>query len=349
MVNTKIPSTVSFERPLSDITSLHLILTLRCNYRCGFCFQPNFHDDLPEVVWKEKLLPVYPGLTELVLHGGEPTIVPAFVEFCDLVCSINSQATISLFTNGYRFGRYWSDLVLARGGFVNFSINAATRATYSAVNRSDNFDTVVDNVRGFRTQVRDSGSSARVDMSFVITRGNVRELDAFVRLGAELGVHRIRFFIDLGNMPDASGETLDLLQGAYAARDDAAPTQVWGLEVFEGRLFSQPVADEHLESTGCRRTFDSLYVGVNGDVSFCAFLDQHSLGNLVTEELAEIWNSPAALAQRHAQSTRDWTYCRSAYCGPTEKVPMNRAAPVLVPLSAIGSARTADEPRSSQP
>src|SRR6266705_261735 len=57
-------------RPISDIRTLHVILSLRCNYRCEFCFQPNFHDDLPEHVWRTRLAPVYAGLRDVVLHGG---------------------------------------------------------------------------------------------------------------------------------------------------------------------------------------------------------------------------------------------------------------------------------------
>lgn len=327
-------------RELRAIRALHVILTLRCNYRCQFCFQPNFHDDLPEVVWKEKLLPLYPELTELVVHGGEPTVAPAFVEFCDLVRSVNTGADFSLFTNGFRFQGYWPELILTRGGFVNFSVNAASRTMYEAVNRKDNFDAVVDTVRRFRETVRDTGSPARVDLSFVITRANVTELADFVQLGADLGAHRVRFFTDLGQLPDVSPRTQELLGLAYAARDRVPAMAVWGLEVFEGRLFGRPVADEHLESTGCSRTLDSLYVSVNGDVSFCAFLEGKPIGNLVTGELDQVWNSPAALAQRRAQLDGEWTYCRSAYCGPTENVPMQRPAPVLLAMPQIGPPRT---------
>jgi MoaA/NifB/PqqE/SkfB family radical SAM enzyme len=345
------PAAVVHDRPFSDITRLHTILSLRCNYRCEFCFQPNFHDDLPEVVWRERLLPVYPNLTELVLHGGEPTAVAAFVEFCDFFRAVSPQTRLSIYTNGFRFGDYWRELMLTAGGYVNFSINAASRETYAAVNRRDHYDAVLDNVRTFRAGIRERDSQVRLDFSFVITERNCHELVDFLHLAAAYEVHQVRFFFDLEAKPPLTDELRDTIRRAYAARAELGPMSVWGLEIFEGRLLGVPVAAHHLESHGCTRTTDSLYVGVNGDASFCTFLHGRPIGNLVTQDLAEIWNSPAALAQRGAQLDGEWTYCVNGYCGPAETLrntthaaaPVTGAMPVLIPLRAVGGKRRAGE------
>lgn len=338
-------------RSLRGISRLHIILSLRCNYRCEFCFQPNFHDDLPEVVWRERLLPVYPQLTELVLHGGEPTAVPAFVDFCDFFRSVGPQSRLSMYTNGFRFAGYWPELMLATGGYVNFSVNAASRETYAVVNRRDHFHAVLDNVRDFRAAIRDRASQVRLDFSFVITERNVHELVDFLYLAATHEVDRVRFFFDLAAMPAPTPEVLDTIRRATAVRDELAPMAVWGLEIFQGRLLGLPVAEQHLESYGCTRTLDSLYVGVNGDASFCTFLHGRPIGNLVTNDLAEIWNSATAMAQRGAQLDGEWTYCVNGYCGPAENLPAvgagaahpaPAASAMLIPLRVISdSERTA--------
>jgi MoaA/NifB/PqqE/SkfB family radical SAM enzyme len=332
-------------RPVDDLTKLHVILSLRCNYRCEFCFQPNFHDDLPEVVWRERLLPVYPNLTELVLHGGEPTAVPAFVAFCDFFREVNPTARISIYTNGFRFTGYWPELMLAAGGYVNFSINAATRETYAVVNRRNHYDAVLDNVRAFRAAIRTAGSPVQLDFSFVITQRNVHEIVDFLYLAARCEVDRVRLFFDLEAMPALTDDVRETIRRAYAARAEVAPMVVWGLEIFEGRLLRQPVAPQHLESHGCTRTVDSLYVGVNGDASFCTFLHPSPIGNLVTSDITDIWNSPAALAQRGAQLDEEWTYCVTGYCGPAETLANVGApasgdpGPVLIPLRVLGRER----------
>ncbi|WP_344967425.1 radical SAM protein [Streptosporangium fragile] len=319
-------------RPIGDIKSLHVILTLRCNYRCAFCFQPNFRDDLPEHIWREKLTPLYPGLENVVLHGGEPTLVPAFREFCELINGRNDRVRFSLFTNGYKFDGYWAALMAGRGRFVNFSLNACTPETYARVNRRDHYHAVLDNVRRFRALAGD----VAVDFSFVITAENLHEVPGFLRLAADHGVDRVRYFFDLDLLPPDRDEIRRTLDATAEIRRELPDLEVWGLEVFEGRVFGTPVASRHLESHGCRRTFDNLYVGVNGDASFCNFLGWSPIGNLNDSSLEEIWNSPGALAQRRAQDRGEWEFCTNAYCGPTEEHP-------VIGARRDTAARTADD------
>jgi len=335
-------SPTEWQRPISDIRSLHLILTLRCNYRCQFCFQPNFHDDLDELVWRTRLAPVYPILEDVVLHGGEPTVSPRFTEFCELVRSVNKTARFSLFTNGFRFDGYWADLMLSRGRFVNFSLNAASRETYAKVNRRDHYDEVIKRIGEFGARRRASGAAVALDFSIVITPGNLHELADFLLLAAEHEADRVRVFFDLDQRPPDLADVSRQLSRAKEVRAQLPGLSVWGLEVFEGRMFGRPVADAYLESTGCTRTFNNLYVAVNGEASFCNFLHWNPIGNLVYQEIAEVWNSLVALKQRQAQAERQWDYCVSAYCGPTERVTGAADAVVTIPVAAARHGLAAD-------
>src|SRR5581483_3252325 len=123
---------------------------------------------------------------------------------------------LSIFTNGLLFDERWSELMLQRGGFVNFSINAATRATYEAVNRQDKFDSVVGNVMRFRTAIDAHDSPVKVDLSIVITPSNVHEIADFLHLASRIGAHRVRYFFDLDNLPKAGAQLREVLDLAYA-------------------------------------------------------------------------------------------------------------------------------------
>jgi len=335
-------------RSVQDIRSLHVILTLRCNYRCAFCFQPNFRDDLPAEIWRHTLAPLYPTVENVVLHGGEPTLVPSFREFCELVRGQNGRVRFSMFTNGYRFDDYWSDLMVERGRFVNFSLNAATAGTYATVNRRDHYRAVLDNVTRFRELRRERTSDVGLDFSFVITAENLAEVPGFLELADEHGVDRVRYFFDLNLLPPDRNEIRRVLDAIAELRERHPGPEVWGLEVFEGRVFGTTVESRFLESHGCHRTFDNLYVGVNGEASFCNFLAWSPIGDLTVDSLADVWNSPQALAQRGAQHRGEWTWCTNAYCGPTEAHPVLGArvgasgaaagagpTPVLVPVEAL--------------
>lgn len=331
----------AWRRPVQDIRTLHVILTLRCNYRCTFCFQENFHDDLPEEIWRSKLDPVLPGLRQVVLHGGEPTVGRRFVEFCDMVRAANDHARFSLFTNGLRFKDYWSDLMAERGEFVNFSVNAATRPTYERVNGGDHYDAVLGRIRDFRERIAERPGRSQIHLSLVVTAENVFEMPAFIDLAAGLGADRVRFFFDMEKLPADQAAVRAVLDDARAVAQAHPDLRVWGMEIFEGRFFGRPVAPEHLESHNCRRTFDNLYVGVEGDVSFCNFLNHSPIGNLVQDDLETIWNSPKALRQRRAQDLGEWTYCQSAYCGPVwlsekaDTVQQTGSQPVVVSVDSL--------------
>jgi MoaA/NifB/PqqE/SkfB family radical SAM enzyme len=209
--------------------------------------------------------------------------------------------------------------MLARGSYVNFSLNAATRATYAAVNRGDHLDEVLDLARQFRSAVDQAGSAVRVDFSFVVTPRNVGEIADFIVLAADSRAHRVRFFFDLDQLPSE-----DEVRRAFVSADRTRRLfpllPVNGLEVLAGRLFGTEVPADCLQSAGCRRTFHNLYVGVNGDVSFCNRLNWSPIGNIVGSELDEIWNSTVALEQRRAQAEGEWTFCSNASCGPTDRV-----------------------------
>jgi MoaA/NifB/PqqE/SkfB family radical SAM enzyme len=199
------------------------------------------------------------------------------------------------------------------------------------VNRRDHYHRVIEAARDFAARRRACSSDVALDFSFVITGANLHELADFLRLAADHDVDRVRFFFDLDRKPPDQDAIRRHLDAAVAARQELPRLTVWGLEVFAGRMFGEPVADEHLESTDCSRTFNNLYVGVNGDASFCNFLHWRPIGNLCEQEVTEVWNSPAALEQRQAQARRAWDYCVSAYCGPTERA----GAVVTVPLEAV--------------
>jgi len=317
--------------PATAISSLHIILTYKCNYRCTFCFQPDFHSTLNPVVWREKLLPLYPQLRDIVLHGGEPTAVSSFREFVALIMNCNDSAKFKMFTNGRLFEGFWLDLMLTRGSVVNFSLNAAHEETYDLLHRFGKRSAVLANLRRAVKERERRNSSLRIETSIVVTDANISELPEFVALSAREGCDRVSIFLDLDLLPRDRKASADSVDRALDVAERLAIT-VWGLENLRGKLLGLPVGAEFLESWRCRRTLHNLYVNVRADVSFCNFLEPHPIGNLLENSIEDIWNSSIARGQRNSQLTGDWTWCRSAYCGPSRDEP-ERVEPMPEPMS----------------
>ena len=77
-------------------------------------------------LWKEALRPLFPHLKEIILQGGEPTILPQSREFADLALQSNPGIRFGIFTNGHRFDRGWSEFICDHGSMAHFSLNAAS-------------------------------------------------------------------------------------------------------------------------------------------------------------------------------------------------------------------------------
>jgi MoaA/NifB/PqqE/SkfB family radical SAM enzyme len=330
-----------YELGLSSIKSLHVILTFKCNYRCTFCFQPDFKQTLDPRVWREKLVPLYPQLRQATLHGGEPTVGPLFPEFVALVSAHNDTCRFNMFTNGARFDDYWIDLMLRRGGFANFSLNAHSREVYDKLHGHGRYDDVHANLAALLAARRDSDSPLSVETSMVVLPENVAELPEFTAWAIDVGLNGIRYFVDMQQMPPATDETLRAVDAAIEIADRALGSGfwIWGLGNLRGKLTRTPIPEHELESFGCRRTFTNLYVAVNGNVSFCNFLEGRPIGNLTTQDLEEIWNSEPALAQRGAQDRGEWTYCISQYCGPAGTAVAKGPRTAEIPLTVLDRRR----------
>ncbi len=122
---------------LRELQTLHLEMGMQCNVRCAMCFQTDFRPSsrLPEIIWKEKLLPAYNAARELVIIGGEPTVLPNCRELLQMVLEKFPPLRLTTATNGIRFSGLWEDAFLRQGAHLNFSLNAVTPALYARLTR----------------------------------------------------------------------------------------------------------------------------------------------------------------------------------------------------------------------
>jgi MoaA/NifB/PqqE/SkfB family radical SAM enzyme len=132
---------------MNEVRRLHLELGYFCNIRCVMCYQKNYTEKLPEYIWREKLLPIYSGLRELNIQGGELTMMPEAKELITLVKKYNNKVKFGCMTNGLRFDDYWQDEFIDNGFMLNFSLNAASLKTYEKMCKYSNYDKVLSNLK----------------------------------------------------------------------------------------------------------------------------------------------------------------------------------------------------------
>ena len=297
--------------PLQDIRQLHLVLSLKCNQRCRMCYQTDYSRELDPSVVYHKLLPVYPHLEEIILQGGEPTVIPQTREFAEFVLRINPRVRFSVMTNGILFDEEWTGFFIRHGKLVNFSLNAASSGIYEAVSRTGNWPRIVENLNRLVLERHKAGAGVEIAASFVILQENIQEIGAFIEFGRGLGVDRVRFFYDPGLLPKDPEAVKKALEEASVLKKQAQTFRVDGLEGFEARFFHR-----RTEGPECSSPFNTLFVDVSGKVSFCCQMTCF-VGDLRFEPVEKIWNNALAGKIREDFRNRDYRHC-GYYCRPRD-------------------------------
>jgi len=179
--------TSDFEFPLADIEetalrdgllSMEIEFSLRCNYRCPYCYVPRNPDvaqelsrsEIEDVIRQAKAL----GARKIIILGGEPSIYPHLVEMIDLIRGLGMA--VEMFTNG--------------SGITPAMAAALAERSVRVVLKMNSFDEAVQDrltgVKGSYRQIRDTLTLLRqagypseerfLAVSTVICRDNQHEI-----------------------------------------------------------------------------------------------------------------------------------------------------------------------------
>jgi radical SAM protein with 4Fe4S-binding SPASM domain len=253
-----------------------------------------------------------PGLRVITLQGlGEPLLAPDLFGMIDYAAGRDIRMGFN--TNGTLLTWDVADRLVAAGlSWLHVSVDGATATTYEAVREGSDYDRVCRNVAGLVEAKRARGSSSpRLSLVFVAMRRNLRELPAMVRLAASWELERLW----VQNLSHSFSDTDPA--GSYAEiRAFAEAESLWlresgeVREVFEearriaaelGVRLRLPALEERrpVRGTGepaCDWPWRSTYVTHEGRVQPCCMVmgsDRATLGDLRTEEFADIWRGDA--------------------------------------------------------
>jgi mycofactocin biosynthetic radical S-adenosylmethionine protein MftC len=162
--------------------------TLRCNQKCGFCFNGNISDpgsyrdmDKHEAFQLVDMAVKY-GISEIDILGGEPLLVPWIKDFISYAMGLKLAVNIS--TNGSLLAPV---IDLAETGAdalnIGFSILGFSE-THNALTGSDNFSKAISGIK----RLASDGKGPIVKS--VLMRENKDEISGLVDYLTELGVER---------------------------------------------------------------------------------------------------------------------------------------------------------------
>ncbi|MBM4142848.1 MAG: radical SAM protein [Lentisphaerae bacterium] len=263
--------------------SAYIAVTTRCPYRCWHCSGAHRPEQsLPYALAVDTIRQLQDlGVSIVGFTGGEPL---QRGDIADLVGAVDARSVSLLFTSGHGLTSECAARLKAGGLFgCAVSLDHHTAAGH-------------DRRRGcagaFCRAVDAVGESRRAGfytmLQLVATPENMAEgeMDRYLGLAAEMGVHEIRL---LEPMP--AGRLLD--GGAVCRIDSAQRERLRQVHRRTNRGGKLPKVEafaeiEHGDSYGCGAGFQHLYIDAGGNVCPCDFVPV-SFGNVRDEPLAAIW------------------------------------------------------------
>ena len=305
---------------MTHVSALPLTLDIEpnnyCNFSCDHCqvthwSKPKTNLDLEGLT---RILNQFPGLHQIKLQGmGEPLLNKALLPMLALA-ERRGIKTVS-FSNGSVMSERVLNGLLDTKTSITFSIDGATADVFERIRVGSSFDQVVANIG--KLSSRREGHPKLLRAYAVVTKHNVMELPAIVRLVAGLKLDSLAFQLSLNSWGKEEMENLIAPQRAYDL--DVTGKQV-ALAKMEAERLGLPLTiaeDRFSRKKKCRWAWTSAYIASNGDVVPCCVLadsDTAKLGNLFEEDFSKIWNGSRYRELRRQIRDHDLPeYCKNCY------------------------------------
>jgi MoaA/NifB/PqqE/SkfB family radical SAM enzyme/alpha-beta hydrolase superfamily lysophospholipase len=291
-------------------------ITTRCNLRCTYCARTRSGPqgtDMPAETFFS-ILGLLPHAYRVTLVGlGETLLHPSVV---DLVAGASQQGRrVALVTNAMLLDRSLSRELLKAGlESIAFSIDGPNQDAASDVRPGTDLARVIDNIRTFVEQSKATrGISTAVFAA--VSLATAPYLEDLVDLAAGLGVH-VLMLSDLNykeNREQALWKNIDdaaafqIRNGVARAFQKNLPVlSVRGLEEFGlwkryGKFLLLPPEQLYQRSAKhawCYSPWQTVPVGVAGEVTLCDCQPGVSVGNILDRPLAAVWNSEVMIEHR---------------------------------------------------
>jgi MoaA/NifB/PqqE/SkfB family radical SAM enzyme len=307
-------------------------VTERCNLRCAHCIT-HAPERTKSGLARTMTAAVLDGIRDdlalgsyfAFVHGGESLTAPILYDVLEAIQQARGTEPYAahLLTNGVMLSVDTADRLVTRGvSSISVSLDGATRETNDAIREGGRFDDVCRAVRDVAAWRRARGKDLRLGLSYVVLAQNVGELDAFVDLGARLGVDWIKLeegvpataFAKRSLVSCASPETRAAIDGAVRRGREAGIVMVdhtFDRVIWRCRMDDETRAflgADELANRGpihpCRTPWETACIEPNGDVRAVDFYGP-VLGNVTRAPLAELWNGPEARdARERSQRAR---------------------------------------------
>jgi radical SAM protein with 4Fe4S-binding SPASM domain len=179
-------------------------------------------------------------------------------------------------------------------GEIAVSIDSTKKEKYEKIRVRSNFNQVTGNIKNLVEELNKKKKKTIVSIATIIFKDNINEIPDFVLLAKKLGVKKIAF------------QTLQTKENYVKDYDKEMRNQTvendvdWLRDkIEEGKEIAKregiTLIFDEIKRPGCIWPWRGIYINWKGDVTVCCKVFDYKnplLGNLLKQDLNEIWNGP---------------------------------------------------------
>lgn len=306
------------ETTASRPTHFDIAVSVVCNIKCPFCPRQTFGP--PEIrsglMKEEHFDPLVPHLGfshRTGLYGlGEPFLNKNFFPYLEASKATGSYCMTS--THGMSLTSEMIDKVLdSELDELCVSMDGPTKGTFQFLRDGADFETVKANVSELLRRRKARGQShPRVHIACAISKYNVWQMSAMVRMTLEMGADRLAFSNLVLDHPEHAHASIihspifrfNLKRAKALAAKLGLDCVYFMQKPFPWRAEPPPSIDPGVRY-GCPAAWRGVIVERDGNIKPCCYIDV-SYGNTAETPLPDAYNGKAALALRKSFIDRNY-------------------------------------------
>ncbi|NLB35262.1 MAG: radical SAM protein [Elusimicrobia bacterium] len=265
-----------------------------CNQDCIFCSRPEFysHFDLDTFRedFEELLTPVFERVNRINLTGsGELLFLPEAKRNLTYFNTF-THAEKMFATNGSSLTPKMTDHILESGNryLIHMSIHAASEAVHETMVKAKTHQVVMENLR-YANSARPENGPLKINLIFVATTENIRELPEFVRMAAELGADGVVAYYNYVYRMDQKPISCYFVQD-YTDEMIESAREV-GKELDINLSLPPTFKEEHSKDTSlCNEAWSQIMVNSHGDIISCDVAGDSNENLKGKKSFMDVWN-----------------------------------------------------------
>jgi radical SAM protein with 4Fe4S-binding SPASM domain len=225
-----------------------------------------------------------------LMNWGEPLLNPHLFEMIRYCRS--RRLSTSLSTNLVRLKPQDVDPLLTSGlDYVTVSLDGTTQEVYEIYRVGGKLDVVLDNLRTLLKRRDELGlQTPWIRWQFIIMKHNEHQIDEARQLAKEIGVDEVTF-IPVG------------LPFWMSEQEQVALAKEWFAAQPQNRHWA-PERPDRTRGGRCPYLYRTMTLNPGGGVAPCCIVygEAYDYGNLLQQELDEVWNNPHYVSARAVQT-----------------------------------------------